>query len=129
MHPAPASSCPEGYTEFVVRSLRTLASLALLLVLTGAPIATAVCAEWCAPTSNAAGEAAYAHGHGVLSFYAGELSARLGPTPVAAVAKGLAALLPVLQEWSVQGAPIAPGIPDGGASDRVPKPPSGRRKR
>ena len=78
---------------------------------------------------TAAGEAAYAHGHGVLAFYAGELSARLGPTPVAAVAKGLAALLPVLQEWSVQGAPTAPGVPDGGASHRLPKPPSRRRKR
>ena len=78
---------------------------------------------------TAVGEAAYAHGHGVLAFYASELSARLGATPVAAVAKGLATLLPVLQEWSVHGAPTAPGIPDGGASDRLPRPPSRRRMR
>ena len=39
----------------MVRSLRTFASLALLFVLTGAPLATVVCAEWCAPSSNAAG--------------------------------------------------------------------------
>lgn len=46
----------------MVRSLRTLASLALLLVLTGAPIATVVCAEWCAPTSNAAGVSVHHQG-------------------------------------------------------------------
>jgi DNA-binding MarR family transcriptional regulator len=77
---------------------------------------------------TAGGEAAYAHGHGVLAFYAGQLSARLGARRVAAVANGLATLLPVLQEWSVQGAPTAPGIPDGGASHRLPRPPSRRRK-
>jgi DNA-binding MarR family transcriptional regulator len=78
---------------------------------------------------TAAGEAAYAHGHDVLAFYARELSARLGVTPVAAVTKGLATLLPVLQDWSVRGAPIVPDVPDGGASNRLPKPSSGRRKR
>jgi hypothetical protein len=45
----------EGYTGFVVGSLRTFASLGLLFVLTGAPLATVVCAEWCAPSSSAAG--------------------------------------------------------------------------
>ena len=76
-----------------------------------------------------AGEAAYAHGHEVLAFYAAELSARVGTKRVAAVASGLATLLPVLQEWSVKGAPTVAGIPDGGASDRLPKPPSRRRTR
>jgi hypothetical protein len=55
LHPMhPCTGC-EGYTGFVVRSFRTFATLALLLVLTGGPIATVVCAEWCAPSRNAAG--------------------------------------------------------------------------
>jgi DNA-binding MarR family transcriptional regulator len=77
---------------------------------------------------TAAGEAAYAHGHGVLAFYAEALSHRVGASTVADLAAGLAAVLPVLQEWSEHGAPRIPNVPDGAAADRLPKPPAARRR-
>jgi DNA-binding MarR family transcriptional regulator len=75
-----------------------------------------------------AGEAAYAHGHEVLAFYAGELAARVGPTRIDGLARGLAAMLPVLQQWSTHGAPFPPDIADGSAAHRLAKSPPRRRR-
>jgi MarR family transcriptional regulator, temperature-dependent positive regulator of motility len=74
-----------------------------------------------------AGESAYGHGRTVLAFYGGELASRVGSARVAQLARALAAVLPILQQWSTDGAPIPAGVPDGSASDRIPKPPARRR--
>jgi DNA-binding MarR family transcriptional regulator len=52
-----------------------------------------------------AGEAAYDHGRGVLAFYEAALAERLGRTRVKTLRDSLAALLPVLDDWTTAGAP------------------------
>jgi DNA-binding MarR family transcriptional regulator len=55
---------------------------------------------------TASGEAAYGHGHDVLAFYEAELAKRIGARQVRAVRAGLSQMLPVLQQWTVEGAPV-----------------------
>lgn len=52
-----------------------------------------------------AGVAAFDHGRGVLAFYERELGARLGRAKVETLRASLAAMLPVLEDWSRAGAP------------------------
>lgn len=51
------------------------------------------------------GDAAYAHGRGVLGFYEAALATRLGRTRVTALRDTLAAVLGVLTDWTTSGAP------------------------
>jgi DNA-binding MarR family transcriptional regulator len=55
---------------------------------------------------TASGEGAYGHGHDVLAFYERELAARIGERQVRAVREGLRQMLPVLQHWTAEGAPV-----------------------
>jgi DNA-binding MarR family transcriptional regulator len=76
-----------------------------------------------------AGESAYGHGRAVLAFYAGELASLVGSARVANLARGLAEVLPILQQWSTGGGPIPAGVARGSASNRLPKLPPRQRSR
>jgi len=68
---------------------------------------------------TAAGEAAYAHGHDVLSFYAGQLAARLGKARFTALSASLHDALAVLHDWAAGNAPIPRDTPAGTAGPRA----------
>jgi DNA-binding MarR family transcriptional regulator len=75
---------------------------------------------------TASGAAAYDHGRGVLAFYASALGQRLGAARIAALTEGLTDALAVLQQWTVDGAPIQPDVPAGsvtppGSRSAVPR--------
>lgn len=54
---------------------------------------------------TAAGEAAYAHGHDVLAFYAGQLAERLGKARFTVLSASLDEALTVLRDWTAGAAP------------------------
>jgi len=56
-----------------------------------------------------AGVAAYDHGHDVLAFYEAALAIRVGVRQMNAVRGALSRMLPVLQEWTANGAPVRDG--------------------
>lgn len=55
------------------------------------------------------GVAAFDHGRRVLTFYERALAARLGRAKVEALRASLAAMLPVLEEWTRHGEPQRAG--------------------
>jgi DNA-binding MarR family transcriptional regulator len=75
------------------------------------------------------GEAAYAHGHAVLAFYAGRLADRVGPTRIRGLAASLEAILTVLREWAAGEPPRPRGVGDGSAAARfTPQPERGSER-